>query len=75
MADEIDRAQEGQAEFNHAALLRHRANREQLTGNGICVDCDEAIEKKRLMVCKGTLRCRDCQSKHEDRKKRQGAGE
>jgi len=70
--DDADRAQGWQSQHNADALARHRAEQtgEIMVGNGICVDCREPIEDRRLQVCPGTLRCRCCQAEHEKRQKR-----
>jgi len=72
--DEADHAQDFQARFNADAIARARTSPVEIRiiGNGICIDCGEPIERRRLQVCPDTPRCRQCQSDCEKAKERRG---
>lgn len=76
MSDDIDRAQESDAQDRDRAIEAQRqriaasfASRDHSI-DGICIDCDEPIEPKRLTALAGkTSRCASCAADHEHRLK------
>ncbi|MCP1375376.1 TraR/DksA C4-type zinc finger protein [Dyella lutea] len=76
MSDEIDRAQQRDAEDRDRAI---EATRQRIAASftardrsidGRCIDCDEPIEPARLQVLAGkTSRCASCARDHEHRMK------
>ncbi len=69
--DEADYAQIFQQQFLEGAIKKQREGRgESLFArtspeSGICLDCDEAIPMKRLLVAPHALRCIGCQTEYE----------
>ena len=68
--DDIDLAQRNDEIFRRQSLERHfrRAGREEVENDaipGICLDCENPIEKERLRVMPDAVRCVDCQRKKE----------
>ncbi len=61
MADQIDQAQERQAEHTRAALERAAANRPTGPSLERCEDCGERIPAKRRYAVPGCTRCISCQ--------------
>lgn len=72
MADDMDRAQERDQHDRdaaiRAALLKIEAAfaPRDTAVDGLCIDCDEAIEPERLAVIR-TARCADCARQNEQR--------
>lgn len=76
MSDDIDRAQESDAQDRDramtSALQRIAAARSpsNTSIDGNCIDCDEAIEPARLVALDyKTSRCASCAADHEHRLK------
>lgn len=65
MADQIDQAQERQAEHTRAALERAAANRPTGPSLECCEDCGERIPEKRRQAVEGCTRCIECQESAE----------
>jgi len=59
MSDEIDKAQDNQANYNDDALRRHQ-RLTKIEPTEFCIDCDEPINEVRRKI--GACRCFDCQS-------------
>ncbi len=70
MVDKIDRAQELEQLDRDGALQAHLARQAVEAGNGICLDCGEPIDSRRLAVNPGAVRCTECQSSEELRESR-----
>jgi len=66
MADQIDQAQERQAEHTRAALERAAANRPAGPSLEHCEDCGEKIPAKRRRAVQGCTRCLGCQEAFEN---------
>ena len=78
MADEIDRAQEREHNDRELALA---AQRERIAASFAprdpkastdCIDCEQPIEKQRLLVVRSTSRCAACARIYEDAIRRTG---
>ena len=76
MSDDIDRAQDSDAQDRERALAdTHRRIAEahaprNASVDGICIDCDEPIEPARLAaLAHKTSRCASCAADHEHRLK------
>ncbi|HIC79857.1 MAG TPA: TraR/DksA family transcriptional regulator [Kiloniellaceae bacterium] len=68
--DDIDRAQQWQAQLNRTAILNHRAatpSEPPLVADGVrvCRDCLEVIPWARLRISQDIVRCVDCQTARE----------
>jgi DnaK suppressor protein len=70
VSNEFDRAQELEEFDRDLALRAHMARQAQEAGNGICIDCREPIEAKRLEAVPTALRCMDCQTGEDKRASR-----
>ena len=71
--DDVDRAQQLQAQLNQAALKEHLAGAaaEQpliVGGARVCRDCREVIPWERMRLGAHIVRCVDCQAAHEKRR-------
>lgn len=77
MSDIVDRAQpavEGNladAFALRAAKMFHEEPR-SVNGKRVCLDCEEALSKKRLKAAPEAVRCVDCQKLHERKQGRPG---
>lgn len=72
MADEIDRAQESEAQFQEYALraARRGSKGQALSASRRCVDCDEPISDERIALVPWAVRCIDCQLEAETQRTR-----
>lgn len=74
--DLVDRAQAREELDRQLALRAHNARLSQAAGSGICLDCREPIDARRLQANPAAVRCTDCQSgqdKRDARYARRGA--
>lgn len=62
--DEIDRANEQNAQHNQACLAAHRAAMPSGPSALVC-DCGEEIPETRRRLAPGCTRCIDCQTEFE----------
>ena len=71
-ADPIDRATELTERERDEAVADYRRLRaaRSLNESGLCVDCDEPIDPRRLAVDPMAERCVSCQQEHELRARR-----
>lgn len=76
LSDDIDRAQESDAQDRDRALAAMRDRiaasfqKREASLDGLCIDCDEAIEPARLQVLAGkTSRCASCAHDFEQRQR------
>jgi phage/conjugal plasmid C-4 type zinc finger TraR family protein len=72
VADEIDRAQESEAQFQEDALraARRGSKVQVLSANRRCFDCDEPIAAERIALVPWAVRCIDCQLEAEAQRTR-----
>ena len=68
--DVADQARHLETRQRDQALLRQQTHREQATpvvrdGIRCCLDCDTAIDKRRLQAYPSAVRCVECQQIHE----------
>lgn len=63
--DIADRAQAREQLDIDMAMRAHRARAAQDVGNGICRDCGEPIDARRLAVNPAAVRCVQCQGSEE----------
>ncbi len=66
MADQIDQAQERQAEYTRAALERAAAAKPTGPSLKFCEDCGIRIPEQRRQAVEGCTRCITCQEAFEN---------
>lgn len=64
MADDADRAQEYMERLEDMRQ-RQMATRAGRRGNGVCCDCGERIDARRLRALPSAIRCLPCQGRLE----------
>lgn len=72
MTRAIDRACELEEIHRESALAAHRSRPIDVGGDGICIECEEPIDPRRLAVQPRALRCIEHQRDHERRVVTQG---
>ena len=68
--DLVDRAQAREEQDRELALRAHNARVAQAAGSGVCLDCKEPIDKRRLAANPAAIRCSDCQCDEDKRMSR-----
>ncbi len=71
MTDLLDKAQATEEQFRRDAIKASRPQNNKKS-NGICIDCNEAINALRHQKNPYALRCIDCQTLKEKRNHRRG---
>ncbi len=64
-----DRASELEEFQRESALAAHRNRPQQPISDGLCVDCAEAIDPRRLAIQPNAIRCTEHQRDYERRHK------